>query len=155
MADGTVWSAVKNYLQDPDILAQLAYIDPNTSAEITPPIRFENETFNKPNPPAPWIAVETFGILSGQESIGASVQADNRWDETGYFGIKVLVASGTGTDLARQIAHDIRLGIFRGLLLMNDELEFLEANESEGGTSEEEGNWFEIPITIKYRHVEA
>lgn len=151
----TVYQALKNYLQDPDVVAKLAYVDPDTSEERIPPIRFENENFTPPNPPAPWLAMEVFGILSGQESIGASVQADNRWDETGYVSLKVLVASGTGSDQARQIAADIRLGIFRGLTLMDGNLEFLEANESQGGPSEEVGNWFEIPITIQWRHVEA
>jgi hypothetical protein len=147
----TVYDAIKAHLEDEAMVAVLA--DP--ASGNVPPIRFENEPFVKPEPPAPWLAVQVFGIVSGQESIGASTQAENRWDEKGYLGIKVLVESGSGAQRARSIAEDIRLKIFRGLTLMDGDLEFLIATESEGGPSEEEGNWFEVPVVIEWRHVEA
>lgn len=150
MSKGTTYGAIKAHLQDPDVVAVLA----DAETGNPPPFRFSNEPFTKPEPPAPWIAVDLTRVLYGQESIGASEQKDNRWDANGDLSIRVLVASGTGADRAWELAEAIA-DIFRGLTLFGGDLEFGFAFTDEGGPSEEEGNWYELPIIIKWRHVEA
>lgn len=150
MADDAVYDAIKTFLSTPGNVAVLA--DPLTSA--VPTFRFENERFVKPNPPLPWISVALTGVLYGQESIGASDQADNRWDETGHLWLPVFVPTGTGVSRARQIAKQLA-NLFRGLTLLSGTLEFMDAFIGEGEPAEEEGNWFKLPVTIEWRRMDA
>lgn len=150
MATDAVYDAIKTYLQTPATVAVLA--DPSTA--VIPPFRFENETFDKPDPPAPWISAALTGVLYGQKSIGASRQADNRWDETGHLWIPVFVPIGTGSSRARQLAKMLA-DIFRGLTLLAGSLEFLDAFIGEGSPSPEEGNYYELAVVIEWRRVEA
>ncbi|MCB1499713.1 MAG: hypothetical protein KDK07_07960 [Bauldia sp.] len=150
MADDAVYDAIKAFLSTPSNVAGLA--DPDT-AEV-PPIRFENEAFTKPNPPAPWISVALTGVLYGQQSIGESVQADNRWDERGHLWLPVFVAAGAGASQPRRLAKKLA-DLFRGLTLLSGDLEFMDAFIGEGGPAEEEGNWYELPLAIEWRRVEA
>jgi hypothetical protein len=71
----------------------------------TTPLRFENETFN-PDGTA-FVAVEMTGTLYGQESIGASEQEDNRWDEEGVLWLHVMVPMGTGGLTVRTYAKQL------------------------------------------------
>jgi Bacteriophage related domain of unknown function len=150
VAADAVYDAIKTYLQTPSVIAGLA----DSVTSVVPPFRFENEAFEKPNPPAPWIAVALTGVLYGQESLGASVQADNRWDESGHLWLPVFVEAGTGASRARQLAKMLA-DIFRGLTLLAGSLEFRDAFIGEGGPSSEVGNWYELPVAIEWRRVEA
>lgn len=150
MADDAVYDAIKAHLEVPANVAVLA--DPATG--IVPSFRFENEPFEKPDPPAPWMAVALTGVLYGQQSIGASRQADNRWDETGHLWIPVFAPVNTGSSRARQLAKQIA-NIFRGLTLVDGTLEFRDAFIGEGSPAPEEGNYYELPVVIEWRRVEA
>lgn len=150
MAADAVYDAIQGYLQTPANVAGLA--DPETN--VVPPFRFENENFDKPDPPSPWIAVALTGVLYGQESLGASVQAANRWDESGHLWLPVFVPIGTGSSRARHLAK-LLADIFRGLTMLNDNLEFRDAFIGEGGPAAESGNWYELPLVIEWRRVEA
>lgn len=150
MAADAVYDVVKAYLQTP---ANVAVLADSTTGNV-PPFRFENEPFDKPNPPTPWIAVALTGVLYGQQSIGASRQADNRWDETGHLWIPVFVKTNTGSSRARHLAKLIA-DIFRGLVLINNTLEFMDAFIGEGSPAPQEGNWYELPVVIEWRRVEA
>jgi hypothetical protein len=150
MAADAVYDAIKNYLQTPANVAVL--VDPVTA--VVPPFRFENETFDKPDPPAPWISVALTGIIYGQQSLGASRQADNRWDETGHLWLPVMVPVGTGSSRARQIAK-LLADICRGLTLLSGTLEFRDTIIGEGGPAAEEGNYYELPVVIVWRRIEA
>lgn len=150
MSADAVYDAIKTYLQTAANVTVLA--DPTTG--IVPPFRFENERFDKPDPPAPWVAVALTGVLYGQQSIGASRQADNRWDETGHLWMPVFVEVGSGSSRPRQIAKMLA-DIFRGLTLVNNTLEFMDAFIGEGSPAPEEGNWYELPVVIEWRRVEA
>lgn len=150
MAADAVYDAIKAHLQTAANVAGLA----DSITEIVPPFRFENENFEKPNPPAPWIAVALTGVLYGQKSIGEAVQANNCWDETGHLWLPVFVEVGTGASRARQLAK-LLADIFRGLTLLNGNLEFFDAFIGEGAPAQEEGNWFELPVVIEWHRVEA
>lgn len=154
MAADAVYDAIKSYLQTAANVAVLA----DVSTGAIPPFRFENETFTPPTDsagsPLPWIAVALTGVLYGQQSIGASRQADNRWDETGHLWLPVFVEVGTGSSRPRQIAK-LLADIFRGLTLISDTLEFQDAFIGEGSPAPEEGNYYQLPVVIEWRRVEA
>lgn len=150
MAADAVYDAIQSYLLTAANVAVLA--DPVTA--VVPPFRFENESFEKPNPPAPWIGVALTGVLYGQQSIGAPTQAANRWDETGHVWLPVFVPVGTGGSRARQLAKQLA-DMFRGLTMLSGSLEFMDAFIGEGSPSEEEGNWFCLEVVIEYRRLEA
>lgn len=146
MASAEVYDAIRTYL---------------LSAWTSTPIAFENENVDQngnevpPNPAHPWVDVEMTGTLYGQQSIGASVQADNRWDEEGVLFLHVLVESGSGSRTARQHAKALA-DLFRGKNdLLAGNLEFLDAFLGSGRPGRREGNWFEIPVAIEWRRVEA
>ena len=148
MAADAVYDAIKDYLSTH--VSGLA----DSVTGVVPPFRFENENFDKPEPPAPWIAMALTGVLYGQQSLGASLQADNRWDESGHLWLPVFVPAGTGSSRARQLGK-LLADIFRGLTLLSGSLEFRDAFIGEGGPANETGNWFELPVVIEWRRVEA
>ncbi len=139
MATDAVYDAVKAYL---------------TAQWTVTPIRWENELFEKPEPPSHWIAVALTGVLYGQQSIGASLQAANRWDETGSLWISVFAPIGVGASYARALAKQLA-DIFRGTTLLSGSLEFMDAVIGTNGPAPEEGNWFEILCSIEWRRMEA
>jgi len=149
MAADAVYDAIKAHLSTAGNVAVLA----DATTGIVPPFRFENETFDKPDG-APWIALSLSGVVYGQESIGAATQATNRWDETGNLWLSVYTPVGSGASRARQIAK-LLADIFRGLTLINGDLEFLDTFIGSGGPADEEGNWFELPVVIEWRRVES
>lgn len=154
MAADAVYDAIKDYLEVAGNVAVLA--DPTTS--VVPSFRFENEDFTTPvdsnSNPIPWIGMALSGVVYGQQSIGASDQADNRWDEAGNVWLSVFVPKGSGGSRARELAK-LLADIFRGLTLLSGSLEFLDAFIGRGGPAEEEGNWFELPVIIEWRRMEA
>jgi hypothetical protein len=149
MAADAVYDAIKTFLGTPANVAILAGPD-----GAMPKIRFENEAFDQPNPPAPWIAMALTGVLYGQASIGAATQAANRWDEEGRLWIPVFVPVGTGASRAHQLAKALA-DLFRGLTLLNGDLEFMDSFIGEAGPASEEGNWFQLPLIVKWRRVES
>jgi hypothetical protein len=150
MAADAVYDAIKTYLSDSSVVSVLA--DPLTAA--VPPIRFENEDFTKPSPPAPWISMALTGGYYAQQSIGASEQADNRWDESGHLWLAIFVPINSGASRARQIAK-LLADLFRGQTLLSDSLEFLDTFIGGSGPAPDEGNWFELDLVIDWRRVEA
>lgn len=139
MADEVVYGAIKDYL---------------TSAWTTSPIAWENETFDRPEPPAPWVLFEITGTMYDQESIGDSPQGANRWDMEGVLFLHVLVPKGTGSLTARQQARMLA-DLFRGLHLINDNLEFLQASIGEGNPGDQTGAWFRVSVSIDWRLSDA
>lgn len=150
MATDAVYDAIKAFLETPANVAVLA--DPTTS--VVPPFRFENEDFQAPDPPAPWIAMALTGVMYGQQSIGASLQADNRWDEQGTLWLPVFVVSGSGGSRARQLAK-LLADLFRGRTLLSGSLEFMDSFIGGGGPADEDGNYFELSLAIEWRRIEA
>lgn len=146
MASGTVSAAIEDHLKD---------------HWTTTPLLFENNSAAEdgtvlPTPtPAAFVAVSFTGKSYGQQSIGESVQADNRWDEDGLLFLDVLVPVDTGSRDARTYAKSLA-DIFRGLTLLGGNLEFLDASIGGGSKSDKyDGNYFVIPVDIEWRRVEA
>lgn len=143
MASDVVSEAIKKHLQD------------NWTKT---PIQFENEkkvpVADARGMPTPWVMVEYTGNLYGQQSIGASRQADNRWDEEGKLFIHVFAPAGTGGKTPRMYAKQLA-DLFRGTLLVNDTLEFRDASIGLGEAGDEKGNWFRISTEIDWRRMEA
>lgn len=151
MADDVVYDTIVAYVGTYPVKNALKATNNNTAV----PMRFENTTdFQKPEPPAPWIAMAMTGVLYGQESLGASVQAENRWDEGGHLWFLVFVPRGIGASLARKIAKTMA-NQFRGLDLLAGSLEFMDAFIGEGEPAPEEGNYYKLPVSIEWRHIDA
>lgn len=102
----------------------------------------------------PYVLMEMSGTLYAQMSIGASDQADNRWDEEGLLWFHVYVPAGTGSSLARQYAKQIA-DLFRGTTLLADSLEFLDAQLGMGEPGDEAGTYWRLSVSIEWRRMEA
>lgn len=137
MASGEVHDAIKAYLQ---------------SNWTTTDIRFENTALDPL--PSEFVDIEMTGTLYGQQSIGASHQADNRWDEEGVLWIHVLVAANSGGSTVRAYAKSLA-DLFRGLTLMNDTLEFRDAFIGRGQPGHENGLYYRVSVYINWRRMEA
>lgn len=139
MASDVVYEAVRAFL---------------TAGWTAAPIAWENEHFDKPNPPAPWLAVELSGTVYAQQSIGAGPQEENRWDEDGVLWLHVFVPAGTGSSTARGYAKALA-DIFRGALLIDETLEFMDASIGMGEAGDNNGNWWRVSVSIDWRRMEA
>jgi hypothetical protein len=148
MAADTVYDAIKAYLA-----ASTASLADPVGGSV-PTIRYENEKFDKPEPPSPFVAMAVSSTVYGQQSIGASIQADNRWDEKGTLWLFVMVPTGYGASRARGLAKQC-CDLFRGKTLLGGNLEFMDAFIGRGAEAQEAGNWFELPVGIDWLHVEA
>lgn len=137
MASGEVHDAIKAYL---------------TSSWLTIPTRWENDVLDPL--PAAFLDVEMTGTAYSQQSIGASRQADNRWDEEGVLWLHVLVKVNTGASTVRAYAKSLA-DLFRGLRLMNDSLEFTDAFIGKGSPGHEDGMYFRVSVYINWRRMEA
>lgn len=115
-------------------------------------IQWENESFVPPFDG--WIAMEMSGTLYSQQSIGADAQADNRWDEEGVLWLHCFVPTGTGTSTARRWAKQLA-DLFRGARLLDDDLEFMDAQIGMGEPGDEQGATYRISVVIDWRRVEA
>lgn len=139
MASDQVYDAVRGYL---------------AARWTETPIVWENEDFTRPDPLAPWVAVEIAGSLYSQESVGADVQAANRWDEAGTLFLHVFVPAGTGSSTARRHCKTLA-DLFRGARLMDDALEFLDASIGFGEPGDEEGVTYRVSVSVDWRREEA
>lgn len=137
MASGEVYTAINQYL---------------TSNWTTTRIRWENEPFELNG--SAFVDVEMTGTSYAQQSIGASDQSGNRWDEEGVLWVHVVVPVNTGGATVRTYAKSIA-DLFRGLLLMNDSLEFRDAFIGRGQPGHEDGNYFRVTVYIEWRRMEA
>ncbi len=76
----------------------------------TCPLVFENEFYQLPDEPAPFVYVEIYGDTYDQETLGAPQQ--NAWLETGVTYLHVMTPSGQGSRHARTYANSL-LYLFR------------------------------------------
>lgn len=148
----TVYDACKAFLELDATKSLLA--DPD-GAHAVPPIRFENATFDAPKDLRAWLSMTVTSALYAQESIGMDEQADNRWDEGGKLIFAVFVKVGTGGKRSHSLAHQVA-DLFRGRVLMDGSLEFMESFIGQGGPSEpEEGQWYQRNVVIDWRRTDA
>lgn len=137
MASGPVFDAVKAFL---------------TTNWTTTRIRFENDPFELDN--EAFVDVEMTGTAYGQQSIGAGRQQDNRWDEEGVLWLHVLVKMGDGGSTVRHYAQQLA-NLFKGLTLINGNLEFRDAFIGRGQPGFESGAYYRVSVYQKYRWMDA
>lgn len=132
-----------------------AYLSANWAAT---PISFENQPFSRPasdnGAAAPFIALEITGTLYAQQSIGESAQAANRWDEEGQLWLHVYVQTDTGSSIARRYAKQLA-DLFRGLRLVGDNLEFMDASIGMGQPGDDDGVYWSVSVEIDWRRFDA
>lgn len=141
MASGAVFDAIRTFLDGTG----------GNGSWTTTPIRWENEPYD---PTAEFVDVEMTGTAYGQQSIGASTQAANRWDEEGVLWLHVLVPINTGGSLARTHAKALA-DKFRGLTLLSNSLEFRDAFIGRGQTGFEDGAFYRVSVYINWRRMDA
>lgn len=73
-------------------------------------VAWPNEAFDPPEPPAEWVAVETYGDTADAIELGR----DAAWIEEGSIDMHVMVPRGRGIDTALQIRKEIS-DLFRGI----------------------------------------
>ncbi len=124
-----------------------------TSNWVETPIQYENESFE---PPAlmNWVALEMTGTLYGQMSLGADVQSENRWDEEGVLWLHVFVKTGSGSSTLRRQCKALA-DLFRGARLLNDAIEFLDAQIGMGDQGDDDGTTYRISVSIDWRREDA
>lgn len=142
MASGAVYGAIRTFLDGTG----------GNGAWQTTPIRWENEPIF-PLPPV-FVDVEMTGTSYDQESLGASTQAANRWDEEGSLWLHVLVGINSGGQVARTYCKSLA-DLFRGLTLLNNSLEFREAFIGRGQPGFEDGKFYRITTYINWRRMDA
>lgn len=76
----------------------------------TTPLVFENQFYELPDTPAPFVYVEVFGDTYNQDTVGAP--QNNEWLEQGVTYLHVMTPSGQGSRLARTYANSL-LYLFR------------------------------------------
>lgn len=143
MASGAVFDAIKTFLGTGT---------GGSGAWTTTPIRWENEPYSPTG--VAFVDVEMTGTAYGQQSIGASLQEDNRWDEEGVLWLHVLVPVNTGGSTVRTYAKTLA-DLFRGLTLLSDSLEFRDAFIGKGQPGHESGMYYRVSVYINWRRMEA
>ena len=115
------------------------------------PVVFDNEGAL---PPADghWIMFDVVGDSIVQQTIGTGRSENERHDEDGKLLLYVMAPQGVGTARARELA-EMLVNLFRGVLLLNDSIEFQDASVGYGAGRNDEGNWFRFPIEIYWRRM--
>lgn len=131
MASHTAYRAIRDYLDAQWTTTRITWGNDNLGDEHADP----------------WVHADVTGSSYEQESMGAGVVTDNRWVEVGMLFMSVMVKSGTGTDLARSYA-DTLVNLFRGQDFA--QIEFQRFSIGLGQVSTENGNWWELPVSIEW-----
>lgn len=120
------------------------------------PLVYENETDGPPTGEvSAWVLIVLDTELYGQETIGGGQDAgDNRWDERGTLWFHVFTPRGTGSRDARRIAKALA-NMFRGRRLLNDDLEFGDADMGAGDPGAENGNYYLLSVSLDWRRIDS
>lgn len=130
-----------------------AHVDPIHGGSWTrTPIAWPNETPSRADN-EPWIAIDFTAAFYAQQTIGAGEVGENRWDEEGVLWGHVFVQLNSGARECFSIGKAFA-DLFRGALLMNGQLEFLEANLGAGEPADDDGIWYRMSVSIEYRAFE-
>lgn len=112
------------------------------------PLAWENETFNEPDPPAPWALLRLTGG-SEQESIGDP--GNNLWRDSGRLMIDVFAPAGGGAVPAQSLLHALVI-LFRERQLIGDALMFDDVLDGGTGRATEEIPWFRASASIAWQY---
>ncbi len=99
----------------------------------TTPLVFENEFYQLPDTPAPFVYVEIFGDTYNQETTGAPLS--NMWLENGVTYLHVMMPSGQSTRVGRDYANQL-MYLFR-----EQPMSSLFMNEMSIGAGDPGKNW--------------
>jgi hypothetical protein len=106
------------------------------------PVVMENDDWQKPSTPAPFVYAEIYGDDYNQETMGAP--GENLWLESGVAYLHVMVPTGTGSRDARVLANEL-LYLFREQITG---LTITEMSIGAGDPSRSFGNYFSIAATL-------
>ncbi len=120
------------------------------------PLYYENELDGPPpGDVAAWVHVVLDTALYGQQSIGGGIEpGQNRWDEDGTLWFHIFTPRGTRSRESRRIGKALA-NMFRGHLLLDDQLEFMDADMGAGDPGQENGNYYLLSVSIDWRRTEA
>lgn len=137
--------------------AIVAHINQNWDSSLAA-IVYENEGDDAPaGDLAPWVQMVLDTSLYAQQSIGGGADDEpggNRWDESGTLWFHVFIPRGSGSREARRLGKALA-NLFRGRLLLDDELEFGDADLGAGDPGQENGNYYLMSVNIDWRRTEA
>lgn len=114
----------------------------------TTPLVFENELYDLPDQPIPFVFVEIWGQTFDQASIGAESRDSNLWREEGSLDLHVMTPNGSGSGLARTYATTLA-GLFRGLDIGT--MTFREASIGAGEPGRQFANYYAMSATCFWR----
>ncbi len=116
---------------------------------------YENELDGPPSGTKPWVQVILDTALYGQQTIGGGIDpAGNRWDEDGTLWFHIFTARGSGSREARRIGKGLA-NLFRGHTLLDEDLEFRDANMGAGDPGAENANFYLLSVSIDWRRTNA
>lgn len=98
------------------------------------------------------VKVELFANLFGQQSIGESLQQNNRWDEEGTLWLFIVAPRGTSFTNVRGAAKALA-NLFRGTTLIGGSLEFGDA--AVGPAPDQEGTAYLLSVSVEWRYINA
>ncbi len=132
-----------------------AHIDANWDASLAA-MYFENDFESEPTSDVGlWVLAVIDTNLYGQQTIGGGLDpGQNRWDEDGTLWFHIFAPKGVGSRESRRIAKALA-NLFRGRLLLNDALEFLDADMGAGDPARENANYYLMSVSIDWRRTEA
>ena len=109
----------------------------------TTPVVYENDDYQLPDTPAPFVFVEIVGDTYEQDTMGAP--RANMWLERGMTYLHVMVPSGTGSRSGRVLANNL-LYLFREQSI--GELHMPEMSIGAGEPGRDFAQYFAITATI-------
>lgn len=108
-------------------------------------VAFENDAYDLPDTPAPFVYVEIFGDSYDQDTSGAP--GANMWLERGMTYLHVMVPSGTGSREGRVLANGL-LYLFREQSI--GELHMTEMSIGAGDPGRDFAQYFAVTATITW-----
>lgn len=122
-----------------------AWFEANWSATAR---RYENELLDPPADLAPFVFFEVFSEFLDHSDIGSGDPATNAWREEGEVVFHVMVATGTGSRVARQLAEQLAMSL-RGLTLSSG-VRIADLSIGAGEELTGDGNYFDLPLAARW-----